>query len=471
MRTLDVVKPFVPFLPEVASPGRKVLFQEKFLWTSIAVLIFLVCSQIPLFGIMVNEKADPVYWIRAMMAGNRGTLMDLGLGPIIMAGTAIQFLTFVQFITIDENLKEDRVLLNAAQKLLSLIFTFGHALVQVATGFFGSPGSLGLPVCVAIVVQLLFSGVIIILLDELLQKGYGLGSGVNLFIAANLCESIVWKAFSPSVYNTGKGPEFEGAIIALVHLLKIRRNKLDAVYEAMFRKNLPNLTSLFTTAVMFAIVVYMHGMRVELPVESTQTKGQKGKWPIKLFYTSNAPVIFQGQMIANFCRFSQVLCERFPHNFIVRLLGVWDIGESRAHEPVSGVSYFISPPSSLKYVLLRPVHFIVYVTFMLATSALFSKMWAEVNDSSTASVVRQMKDQKMVIKGHSFQGTQEVLEKYIPTAAMLGGLSVGGLCILSDLFDTIGSGTNIILAVSIVWQYFELFTKERLRHGGLIFVG
>lgn len=48
-----------------------------------------------------------------------------------------------------------------------------------------------------------------LLLDELLQKGYGLGSGISLFIATNICETIVWKAFSPTTVNTGrgKGPE------------------------------------------------------------------------------------------------------------------------------------------------------------------------------------------------------------------------------------------------------------------------
>ena len=44
-----------------------------------------------------------------------------------------------------------------------------------------------------------------LLLDELLQKGYGLGSGISLFITTNICETIVWKAFSPATVNTGRG--------------------------------------------------------------------------------------------------------------------------------------------------------------------------------------------------------------------------------------------------------------------------
>lgn len=65
-----------------------------------------------------------------------------------------------------------------------------------------------------------------LLLDDLLQKGYGLGSGISLFIATNICETIVWKALSPTTINTGNGTEFEGALIALFHLLATRSDKV-----------------------------------------------------------------------------------------------------------------------------------------------------------------------------------------------------------------------------------------------------
>lgn len=79
------------------------------------------------------------------------------------------------------------------------------------------------------------AGIIVICLDEMLQRGWGLGSGISLFIATNTCESIVWKALSPTTINTGKGSEFEGALIALMHLLLTRPNKLKALREALYR--------------------------------------------------------------------------------------------------------------------------------------------------------------------------------------------------------------------------------------------
>ena len=56
-----------------------------------------------------------------------------------------------------------------------LIGSDSLAMVAVLTGLYGQPADLGAGVCVLLVVQLCLSGLIVILLDELLQKGYGLG--------------------------------------------------------------------------------------------------------------------------------------------------------------------------------------------------------------------------------------------------------------------------------------------------------
>jgi protein transport protein SEC61 subunit alpha len=132
---------------------------------------------------------------------------------------------------------------------------------------------------------------IVILLDELLQKGYGLGSGISLFIATNVCEQILWKAFSPMTVNTGRGPEFEGALLALVHLLFTWPNKPLALREAFFRANLPNVSNLLSTLLIFAAVIYLQSFRVELPVKSNRQRGMRGSYPIRLFYTSNMPIM------------------------------------------------------------------------------------------------------------------------------------------------------------------------------------
>merc|ERR1740117_1724120 len=168
---------------------------------------------------MTNKSADPFYWMRVILASNRGTLMELGISPVVTSGMVMQLLAGSKIIDVDQSLKEDRDLFSGAQKLFGLLITISEAVAYVLSGMYGDVKDLGAGNAILIILQLFVAGVIVIILDELLQKGYGLGSGISLFIATNICESIVWKAFSPTTINTGKGTEFEGAVIALFHLL------------------------------------------------------------------------------------------------------------------------------------------------------------------------------------------------------------------------------------------------------------
>lgn len=206
-----------------------------------------------------------------------------------------------------------------------MIMTLGHAVVQVISGFYGDPADLGAGICLILILQLFLAGVIVILLDELLQKGYGLGSGISLFIATNTCENVIWKAFSPTTYNTGKGTEFEGAVIALFHLLLTRSDKTRALREAFYRSTLPNMMNLLATLLVFLVVIYLQGFRVELPVKSARFRGQQGTYPIKLFYTSNMPIMLQSALVSQIYLVSQLLYSKFPNNFLVRLFGVWEV--------------------------------------------------------------------------------------------------------------------------------------------------
>lgn len=124
----------------------------------------------------------------------------------------------------------------------------------------------------------------------------------------SLCisENIIWKAFSPTTINSGRGAEFEGAVIALFHLLITRTDKVRALREAFYRQNLPNVTNLLATVLVFLIVIYFQGFRVVLPVRSKNARGQQGSYPIKLFYTSNMPIILQSALVSNLYFISQV---------------------------------------------------------------------------------------------------------------------------------------------------------------------
>ena len=70
-------------------------------------------------------------------------------------------------------------------------------------------------------------------------------------------------------------------------------------------------------------------------------------------------------------------------------------------------------------------------------------------------------EQQMVMPGHREANLQKELNRYIPTAAAFGGMCIGALTVLADFMGAIGSGTGILLAVTIIYQYFETFEKER----------
>jgi len=196
----------VPFIPEVQQPETRVPFNQKMMWTGLTLLIFLVMGQTPLFGIVSSDSSDPLYWLRMMMASNRGTLMELGITPIISSGMVFQLLAGTHLIDVNLELKTDRELYQTAQKLVAFIMSAGTAFVYVFTGLYGPPSELGAGIVCLLIIQLVVAGMVVILLDELLQKGYGLGSGISLFIATNICESIMWKAFSPRQSTRAAAP-------------------------------------------------------------------------------------------------------------------------------------------------------------------------------------------------------------------------------------------------------------------------
>ncbi|KAJ8426746.1 hypothetical protein Cgig2_003639 [Carnegiea gigantea] len=535
-RVLHLVRPFLSFLPEVQSADRKVPFREKVIYTVISLFIFLVCSQLPLYGIHSTTGADPFYWMRVILASNRGTVMELGITPIVTSGLVMQLLAGSKIIEVDNNVREDRALLNGAQKLLGILIAVGEAVAYVLSGMYGSVGQLGVGNAILIILQLCFAGIIVICLDELLQKGYGLGSGISL-------ENIIWKAFSPTTINAGRGAEFEGAVIALFHLLITRTDKVRALREAFYRQNLPNVTNLLATVLIFLIVIYFQGFRVVLPVRSKNARGQQGSYPIKLFYTSNMPIILQSALVSNLYFISQLLYRKYSGNFFVNLLGKWKESEYGGQSiPVGGLAYYVTAPASLADMAAHPFHALFYIVFMLSACALFSKTWIEVSGSSARDVAKQLKhrrrprllekvpplttnaggstaaaaaaaevaaevalisrcvksinlvllfvhhffcasstsrsvaalllhrsnEQGMVMPGHRDSNLQKELNRYIPTAAAFGGMCIGALTVLADFMGAIGSGTGILLAVTIIYQYFETFEKERASELGFL---
>ncbi|KAI8139241.1 SecY subunit domain-containing protein [Fennellomyces sp. T-0311] len=465
-RALHLVRPFLSLLPEIEAPVYKIAFNERILWTVGSLIIFMVMSQVPLYGIESSDSSDPLYWMRAILASNRGTLTELGITPIVTSGMILQLLSGANILHVDYSLKEDRALFSGAQKLFAMAISLVLATITVLNGLYGSPNDIGTSGCLLLIAQIVIASLVIMLLDELLQKGYGFGSGINLFVGCSTAVTIFWKTLSPTTVNLGRGPEYEGALIALFSLLVNRKDKTRALLEAFYRPHLPNVMGVLSLLVVFAIVVYLQGFRIELSIKSNRMRGQRATYPIRLLYTSSMPIMLLSTMTSNILMISHMLYQRFGTNAVVQLLGVWEPLEgSNQLFAKSGVVYYLSPPRSILEAVLDPIHTLVYTVIIITVSSLLSKTWMEISGSSVRDVAHELKENQLVIVGYRDSSMYKELKRVIPVAASFGGAILGAVSVVADMTGAIGSGTGILLCVCIIYQYFEMIVREQMETG------
>ena len=456
IRFIYLLKPILPFIPKISSPKRIIKKQEKLIWTAMVLFIFLICSQIPLYGIYQSEGADPLHWMRVILVSNKGTLMELGISPIITSSFVLQVFVGLHIISVDRDVQEDRHLLEACQKFFGLLITLGTSISYVYSGMYGSVELIGAKNCILLIIQLSFAGLMVMLLDELLSKGYGIGSGISLFMATNISENILWKSLSPITLITEKGVEYEGAITAAVHFLTTKSNKVEAIKRAFFRKRVANLSNLISTFIVFLLVLYLQGFRMEIKINNRKSPGYYYTQKIKLFYCSNTPIILQSALISNLYFISQVLYRRYQNFFLVKILGVWDY-RNGDYIPVGGLSYYISPPKDIIDFIKDPFKSSLYSLFIILSSGFFAKTWIEISGKSARDLARELRNHNFFLEGirENEESIYSKLNRYIPIAALLGGSCIGALQIFADLTGAIGSGTGILLLVNIIFDFFR----------------
>jgi protein transport protein SEC61 subunit alpha len=348
--------------------------------------------------------------------------------------------------------------------VVAILLAIVQSVVLVFTGLYGNPSEIGTVGCGLLVLQLVLSSYVILSLDELIQKGYGLGSGINLFVTANLCQYVFWNTLSFASVSTIRGDEKQGALISLFNLLSSRSDKARAIKDAFYRADVANMLNVLATVVIFGLVVYVQNFRIDLPVQSNRMRGQRASYPVKLFYTSAMPIMLQSALFANVLLISHALFTFFGNNILIRLLGVWEpvSADSSLLVPARGLVYYISAPHGLKDALFSPVHTVVYLAITIVTCVYLSKIWVEISGSSSRDVARQLKDQQLTIAGFRDASMYKELQRVIPTAAAFGGAALAIIAIIGDIFGVLGSGAGILMLVMIVFQYFEMFVREQM---------
>jgi len=482
-RFLNLFKPMARFLPEAKPPEKRVSFNTKLLWTALALIIYLIMAEIPLYGLQAGESGFEMSYLRVIFASNRGTLLELGIGPIVTAGLILQLLAGSGLIGIDMSNPEDRGLFTTASKFFSILLTGVQAFAYIIGGVYGV---LPAPVSIVIFIQLLFAGVVIILLDEMIQKGWGIGSGISLFIMAGVAQRILWDSFALTP-GLADGKSY-GAFPALAQTIingtqpifslaldYIPRNATSgspayftpAVDNAFIRPgNLPSLLGFFTTIAVFLVVIYAEGVRVELPISHADYRGYRGRYPIKLLYVSNLPVIFTSALFANVYFFSQIIWSNFNQNnsnVFFNLLGTYTWAGNQP-QPTGGLVYYVIAPRSILDVILNPSKALIFLALMVVFAVIFSVTWLEVGGLGPSTVAKQLVGSGMHIPGYrrSARPIETVLKRYIPAVTILGGMTVGLISALADFFGVFGTGMGVLLTVGIIYQYYQQLMQERV---------
>ncbi len=467
---LKFFSPFVRVMPEIKNPQREVSFKEKFVWTAIVLVIYLIMSNIPLYGVELQNSTDYFYWLRVILASQRGTLTELGIGPIVTSGLIMQLLLGSKMINVDMSDPYDRSLFSGTQKVVSIFLTAFNTIAYLLGGAFGPPETLGLENMVLIFLQLMFAGVIIVLLDELLQKGWGLGSGVSLFIAAGVAGQIFWNTFS-FIEAPDEARLPRGIIIAIFYVL-FDDDPDTNIQDLWVRGQLPSILGLITTFIIFSLAVWFEATRVEIPLQYKGYRGFKGKYPMKLMYVSNIPVILVNALYANILFFGQILAgpdsqlRGQGYDFWLDLIGTFEYQSTGSTGgylvPSSGLIYILSPPQGIEALLDDPLRAVIYLFILIILCIYLGKIWVEVSGLAPRDIADQIIDSGMQVPGFrsSSKIIERILKRYIPTLTILNGIIIAILSFTADSLGALTSGTGLLISIGITHQYAETISKE-----------
>jgi len=464
---LRFFSPFVRVMPEIKQPQREVSFKEKLMWTGLALIIYLIMSNIPLYGVTSEATTDYYYWLRVILASQKGTLTELGIGPIVTAGLIMQLLLGSKIIKVDMSDPYDRAMFSGSQKVFAMFLTVFNIIAYIIGGAFGE---LTLPNMMFVFLQLFLSGMIIILLDELLQKGWGIGSGVSLFIATGVAGQIFWNLFSFVEVGTNEGAR--GIVIAFFQSLT--NPDIDTAELFWRHGGLPSLFGGITTLAIFLIVIWFESTRIEIPLAYKGYRGFKGKYPMKLLYVSNIPVILVNALYANFLFFGQIIAgpnsgfRGKGYDILLNLIGQFDSvstggGSGDYLVPLPGcLLYYLTPPQGLEQLVADPIRAMIYLMIFIFLCIMLGRIWVEVSGLAPRDIAQQILDSGMQIPGFrsSDKIIERILKRYIPTLIILNGIIIAVMSFFADSLGALTSGTGLLIAIGIVHQYSEQIAKE-----------
>ena len=488
----------VDVYPSITKPEGHVRFNQKLWTTTLVLIIYFMMTNVMIYGLS-DSTLDIFSSFRSIMAGASGSIMHLGIGPIVTGSIIMQLFAGAKIIQLDLQDSADKQLYQGIQKVLVLFMIPVESIPQVY-GFLDPHETLiydyGVGWANVVIVSQLFLGsYLVFLLDELVSK-WGIGSGISLFIAAGVAQSTFVGTLSPLPVSQDFPMSLDnppsGTLPMIFYTLRTATNSQlvsDNGFELILLEHANPIAALVSSIIVFLVVAYAESSKLELPLTHGKVRGHRGQYPIRLVYASNIPVILMAALLANINMFT-LLFWSHPTLSTVPILGRNGWG-SRAHwfgsyevgatTPSDGFAWYSSMVNGVGDWLLPllnqtgdayghsltqiMIHVVTYVFVMTAGSTIFAKFWIETTNMSAKDVARQIERTGMQIPGFRKNPVvlERILERYIPPVTLFSGAFVGLLAAGADLLGTVGNatGTGLLLAVGIILRTYEQIQKEQ----------
>ncbi len=393
---LDRMEPLLAAMPTVKSPEGHVHFKNKLLWTAGILVLYFALTNIHLWGLAPTSQ-DMFQLYRALLAGSSGSLLQLGIGPIVTASIVLQLLKGADILHIDTSETRGQVMYMGLQKILifvmiileaapNLVGGFTQPSPTVAAAYFG--GNL-FAVSIIIFIQICIGGLLVVFMDEVVTK-WGIGSGVGLFIIAGISEVIIngfinWAPVSDA-YPVGFFPRIVSVLASGANFIQFMG---------------PEIIAFITTILIFLIIVYVESTRIEIPLAHAQVRGARARFPVKLIYASVLPMILVRVLQANI-----QMVGLFLYN-----IGITIFGTFQNSTPVNGLMYYLAPingpsqwmwwaypiPNEPWQILIRLG---IDTTVMIVGGAIFALFWIKTAGLDSKDVARQIQQSGMSIPGY-----------------------------------------------------------------------
>jgi preprotein translocase subunit SecY len=474
----DTAEPLLVRMPAVRRPEGHVPFKRKLGWTGGVLILYFFLTNVKLFGLDLDASQQVFGRFGSILASGQGSIMQLGIGPIVTASIVLQLLGGANLLGLNtQDDPRDQILYQGLQKLLVLVMicltgipmVFAGGFLPADTAVAQGLGITSLGVQWLIFAQIFVGGVLILFMDEVISK-WGVGSGIGLFIIAGVSQRLLGGLLSTPFIGGTDGILYTWYLYAVGERSTGNLLALDGLQTVFVEPGGGRLLALLTTVLIFAVVVYAESVRVEIPLSNARVKGARGRFPVKLIYASVLPMILVRALQANIQFLGRIL------NAQLQSLPAW-LGTYSDGTPTSGLFYYLAPiqsPRDWMWFLettTQPVWQIlarvsVDLTIMVIGGGIFAVFWVETTDMGPEATAKQIHNSGMQIPGfrQNVSVIEKVLERYIPQVTVIGGALVGLLAVMANMMGTIGnvSGTGLLLTVSITYKLYEEIAEEQL---------